>query len=105
MQLTPISTNSALAEQRIVCRHFLHLGDDRLAIGSALQRRNGFEVMKRAGIDAGLIHRRILAGRIAFGVPTLSPGASSVIKIPIECFGQTRPCAVCRPSALTSVAN
>ena len=52
--MRPSARIDAFAEQRIVGRHFLHLGDHGLAVGGAFQRGDRFEVMHDRRIDAGL---------------------------------------------------
>ncbi len=46
VHLAAVGADRALAEQRIVGRHLLHLGDHRLAVGRALQRRHRLEVVQ-----------------------------------------------------------
>ena len=52
VNLAAVGADRALAEQRVVGRHFLHLGDDGLAVGLALQRVDRLEVMQHRGINA-----------------------------------------------------
>jgi hypothetical protein len=61
VDLVAVGADRALAEQRIVGRRILHLGDDGPAVGIALQRGHRLEVMQHGAIDAGLHHRRHIA--------------------------------------------
>src|SRR5215472_5005152 len=45
MNLATVGTNVAFAEERIVSRHLLHLGDHRPAVCVAFQSRNRFQIM------------------------------------------------------------
>src|SRR5208282_4087415 len=68
-----IGADGALAEQRIVGRHFLHLGDHGLAIGGAFERGDRFEVMRDRRVDARLHHGREFTGSL--DLPALGEGA------------------------------
>ena len=87
--LAAVDVDRALAEQHIVGRHILHLGDHRLAVlDVAVERHGGLEIVQDACVDAGMDHGRILVGRGARLVPTLGPGAIGVIHVPVPGFGQ-----------------
>ena len=88
MDIAAVGADRALAEQRIVGRHFLHLGDHGLAVGSAFQRRDRLQIMHDRRIDAGLHHGREFARPL--GLPALGPGAVGVVHVPIPCFGQNQ---------------
>src|SRR5664280_1649936 len=89
MQLAAVGADGALAEQRIVGRQFLHLRHHRLAVGRALQRGDRLEVVRDAGIDAGLYHGRELARRGTFRLPALGPGPVGVVHVPVPGFRQS----------------
>src|ERR1039457_984880 len=55
-----VGAHAALAEQRIVGRHRLHLRYHGLAVGRTLERGDRLQVVQDAGINAGMVHSRIL---------------------------------------------
>src|SRR5262245_30381807 len=76
MDLAAVGADFALAEQLVVGRHGLHLGDHCLAVGVALQLGDGLEIVQHRRIDAGVDHAwidalvalRELFGELAVGV-------------------------------------
>src|SRR5579862_8032576 len=61
VDLAAVDADIAFAEQRVVGRHLLHLGDHGFAVGCAFESGDRFQVMQGRGIDAGLVHARELA--------------------------------------------
>src|SRR5215217_5281757 len=57
VDLAAIGTDPTLAEQRIVRRHFLHLGHDLLRL-LAVQSLDSLEVVQDAGVNARVNHGR-----------------------------------------------
>src|SRR6185295_8315542 len=88
VDLAAVLADRPLAEQRIVGRQFLHLGDDRLAVGSALQGGDRLEIVQHAGVNARLHHGRELARTAALRRPTLAPGPIGIVLVPIPRLGQ-----------------
>jgi hypothetical protein len=86
MELAAVGTDFSLAEQRIVCRHLLHLCDDRFAIGIAFKGLDSLEIVQHGGVYPSLYH----AGHIAFVLrcESLGEASRSIVAIPIKCFGQ-----------------
>ena len=84
VDLAAVGADFTLTEERIVGRHFLHLGDDVLRALVA----NGFDslqVVQNAGVDAGLNHRGLLA--VLF-LEAGRPFAGLVVEVPVEARGQ-----------------
>ena len=83
-----VGAQRALAEQRIVGRHLLHLGDDLGAVMRiAAERVQRLQVMQHGGIIAGLRHRRHrVVGRPSPGSASTRRG--SVVQVPVEGFGE-----------------
>ena len=89
VDLAAVGADRALAEQRIVGRHFLHLGDDRAAVMRiAAERFQRLEVMDQRGIDAGLNHGRRLLLELL--VEALGEGAGLVVHVPVEGLGEVQ---------------
>src|SRR5580704_14738738 len=86
MNLAAIGADRALAEQRVVCWHLLHFGNDNLAIRGALKFGDRLQVLRDRRVNAGVNHSREFAGML--GLPALSPRAVSIIHVPIPGFGQ-----------------
>ena len=59
MDLAAVGAHCALAEQLVVGRQFLHLSDNRLAVGVALKRLDRLEIVRHRRIDAGVDHGRV----------------------------------------------
>src|SRR5215471_11512757 len=81
MDLAPVHANHALAEERIVGGHLLHLGDDLGAV-VALERLHRLEIVGHCGVDARVDHSgmdALVALREA-----LAEGARLVIEVPVE---------------------
>src|SRR3977135_3629067 len=81
VDLAAVGPDGALAEQWIVSRHLLHLGDHRLAVLRAFECRDRLEVMRDARIDAGLHHGWELTRPLP--MPALGPGAVGIVHVPI----------------------
>src|SRR4029453_3736246 len=88
VNLAPVRANSSLAEERIVGRHLLHLGDDLGAV-VALERLDGLQIVERPRVDAGVDHRRMDLP-VALG-EALREGARLVVQVPVERLGERQP--------------
>ena len=87
MKLAAIRTHHAFAEQWVVCRHFLHLGNHRLArarTGSGC----GLQVMQHRGVNTRLHVRRVVAAA-ALG-KTLGKGALAFVLVPVKSRGENQ---------------
>ena len=89
MDLAAIDADRALAEQGIVGRHFLHLGNDRAAVMRiAAERFQRLEIMDQRRVDAGLHHgRRVLLEPLH---EALTEGAGLVVHVPVERLGEAQ---------------
>ncbi len=85
VDLAPVRQDLPLAEQGIVGRHLLHLGDDLAAVLHVADRIDRLEIMQRGGIDPGLHHGRV-APAVAVG-PALGPRPRARRQVPIERLG------------------
>ena len=85
MQLAAVGTDRALAEQRVIGRQLLHLGNDLGAV-VGLRRLDRLQVMQHRRVHARLHHARIPAavGRRE----ALAPGARRIVLVPVEGLGE-----------------
>ena len=85
MDLAAVLADATLAEQRIVGRHLLHLGDHLRRV-VALQRLDGLQVMQHGRVDARLDH----GGHVALVLrgEALREGARCVVAVPGERLGE-----------------
>src|SRR5258707_4512048 len=89
-QLAAVDADGALAEQRIVGRQLLHLGDDLGAVMRiASHRLKGLEIVQHARVEPRNLHRRHVPGLRLRRQP-LRPCARLVVHVPVEgfCEGQ-----------------
>src|SRR5262249_8866962 len=94
MNLAPVRANGPLAEERIVGRHLLHLGDDLGAV-VALERLDGFQVVQGPRVDARVDHRRMNLP-VALG-EALGEGTRLVVHVPVEGLGEGQPLGLLAP--------
>src|SRR5712691_2943274 len=88
MKLAAFHAHSALTEERIVRRQFLHLGDHLGAV-VAFQRLDRLEVVRDRRIHARLDHGRILA--VVRRGDALGEGAGLVVQVPVEGLCEDQP--------------
>ena len=89
VNLAAVGADGAFAEEGIVGRRLLHLGDDGLAVRRILHGGRRLEVVEDRGVDAGLHHRR--HGALALLAKALGPVARARIVIPVERGGELEP--------------
>src|SRR2546425_11033055 len=88
MDLAAVDADGPLAEERVVRRQLLHLGDD-LGAFVALERLDGLQVVQRPRVNARVDHRR-MDPPIALGEP-LRERARFLVEIPVEGLGEGEP--------------
>ena len=91
-EITAVLPNGRPAEAIVLNRHLLHARDGG---GAALLRftrahvHDGFQIVQRGRVAAGMNHVRCVAWR--FRHHASGKGACPIIEIPIEAFGQVEP--------------
>src|SRR5713101_9257013 len=88
MDLAAVDADGPLAEERVVRRQLLHLGDD-LGAFVALERLDSLQVVQRPRVNARVDHRR-MDPPIALREP-LRERARFLVEIPIEGLGEGEP--------------
>ena len=86
VDLAAVGADRALAEQRVVGRHRLHLRDDLGAV-VGLGGLDRLQVVQHRRVHAGLHHRRVLAA-VGLRAKRLRPGAGLVVQVPVEGLGE-----------------
>src|SRR5262244_2084353 len=85
VDLATVDANSPLAEERIVGRHLLHLGDDLGAV-VALERLDGLQVVQRPRVYARVDHRGMDLP-VTLG-EALGERARLVVHVPVKGLGE-----------------
>src|SRR5262249_38087931 len=88
MDLAAVDANRPLAEERIVGRHLLHLGDDLGAL-VALERLHGLQVVQRPRVYARVDHRGMDLP-VTLG-EALGERARLVVHVPVKGLGEGQP--------------
>src|SRR5262249_24016993 len=101
VDLAAVGAHRALAEQLVVRRQLLHLGDHRLAVGFALERLDRLEIVRDRRIDAGVEHVGWIP--LYWGANFFANSRFASLRSQYQASVMISPWEVCSPSACTSV--
>jgi len=95
VDLAAVGAHCALAEQLVVGRQFLHLSNNRLAVGVAVERLDRLEIVRHRRIDAGVDHGRVDA--LVLWRELLGELTVCVVEVPIPGLRHDQPLGGLQP--------